>query len=249
MDLGHFKKGYDVSFNVDSCGVMHNERLRESINDISRLMIECADYQFQSDFTVANTINSGTMDIVDHFSPIMFYLNASSTSYYPGQMLQFNLTVTDRFGNSVEDATVPASTIEIIQTNDSFDVSLGIDESGDCSSCRWGVLLPDVTIYGHAGRNYFLQLSMNSDKFFLGTHQIMLHVTGCPVGYGVDSENMTCEMCDAFMYNTYDGSVRGCLPCDNDKNPGDEALQKVFMFCLFKKLCILQILLIFAFVL
>ena len=125
--------GVDIGFNADNCTVMANDVLTNNSSMISRLIIECDAFQVDDDFNVEYTMDSAVTDYVDHFSAIKIGIYPKSTSYYPGESIGFNYSVSDRLGNVIEDETVQSTTI--ILSGGSFSGSLWIDENGDCLLC------------------------------------------------------------------------------------------------------------------
>ena len=176
---------------------MINERLEWNDTEISRLLIDCGDHTHQSDFDVEYAMDSSKTDTVTHFSATKISVYANSTDYYPGYSMTFDFVVTDRLGIQVE-AAVTSTNIKL--SHDSFSSLLSIDRYGDCQNCEDGVLMSEVSISTDVGSNYTLSLSGNGDEFILDTETIVLNVTGCPVGYGADSNNNTCTVCDTFTY-------------------------------------------------
>ena len=58
----HCQQDYDVAYNADNCTVIYNERLLNDTNEISRLLLDCDAFEFESDFSVKNTMNSSVTD-------------------------------------------------------------------------------------------------------------------------------------------------------------------------------------------
>ena len=102
---------------------------------------------------------------------------------------------------------------------------LHIDGDGECQNCEDGVILSEVSISTHYGDNYTLNLMVDNNRLLLGQNEITFNVTGCPIGYGADSSNNTCSLCDTFYYNVDDDYVGQCLSCDPDDNAGDVVLE------------------------
>ena len=210
--------GYDIGYNSDECTMVLNERLNGDDDSISRLIIECNHFEFDDDFMTQNVMTSAATLFVDHFSASMFELIPLSTSYYPGMSQMFNYTVTDRVGNVIEDGLVQNTTIILSTT--SFTSLLWFDVNGHCQICEEGVWISDVSVADDVGEQRTLQLSADNNRLILAQNAITLNITGCPAGYGADSDNFTCSICETDTYNLKDGSLRECLDCDTENNPG-----------------------------
>ena len=212
-----FEQDHDISYNADACDVIHNERMNGNDTEISRLLIDCGYYTHLSDFDVQNTMDSDTTNYVDHFSATLITIYPNSTDYFPGDSMAFDYVITDRLGIVVNDVFI-AMTIEL--SHDSYTSLLSIDENGDCQNCEDGVLLSEISISSHFGTNYTMNVQSYSDDFILDTKAITFMVTGCPIGYGADSNNNTCTVCDIFTYNDEDDFVGSCSSCDPNQNDG-----------------------------
>ena len=210
-------QGLDISYNAADCDVIYNERLSTDSSELSRLLIDCDDFELESDFAVNRSMSSSVTDYVDHFSATLITLYPNSTSYYPGYSETFDYVVTDRLGTVVE-AKVTSTYMKL--SHESFSSYLSIDKYGDCQNCEDGVLLSEISISSDFGTNYTLDVLANTDSFIMSTETITFNITGCPVGYGADSNNNTCTVCDTFTYNIEDNFVRNCLSCDPDDNDG-----------------------------
>ena len=210
--------GYDIGYNPDECTTVLNERLNGDNDSISRLIIECNVFEFDNDFMTENVMTSAATSFVDHFSASMFELHPLSTSYYPGMNQMFNYTVTDRRGNVIEDGLVQNTTITL--STAFFSSLLWFDVNGDCQICEEGVWISDISLADDVGEQYTLHLSVDNNRLILAQDAITLNITGCPAGYGADSDNFTCSICEADTYNLEDGSLRECTDCDTVNNPG-----------------------------
>ena len=210
--------GYDIGYHSDECTMVLNERLEGDNDSISRLIIECNDFEFDDDFMTQNVMTSAATSFVDHFSASMFELIPLSTSYYPGMSQLFNYTVTDRLGNVIGDGMVQNTTITL--STAFFSSLLWFDANGYCQFCEEGVWFNDISLTEDVGEQYTLQLSADNNRLLLAQDAITLNITGCPAGYGADSDNFTCSICEADTYNLEDGSLRKCLDCDSVNNPG-----------------------------
>ena len=69
-----------------------------------------------------------------------------------------------------------------------------------------------------------MTLSTNNELLVLAETELTFNITGCPIGYGADSNNLTCTVCDTDKYNIDGDFVRECLSCDPDINSGVFAL-------------------------
>merc|ERR1719474_2160363 len=212
--------GYDFLFNEDSCDVLYNERLDDDLTEISRLTIDCDDFEPLGKFNVSRVTDAPSSDTVGFMSASLILIEPSSYDYYPGLSQKFNYSVTDRNGNLVANGSVGDVT-EIQLTGGTFVASLTIEEDGFCSSCIEGVMFSDLSIDEDVGSEYTLALSTDNELLVLSQSEITFSITGCPVGYGSDSNNYTCTVCDSDTYNIEDGFVRECLDCDpDDMNTG-----------------------------
>ena len=200
--------------------MIYNERLSNDTKEISRMLFDCEDYTLKSDFNVANTMNASVTEYVDHFSATNIELYAASTLYYPGLSMEFYYWVTDRLGSVIDGAAADNTTITL--TDGSFVTMLYIDSNGECQNCDDGVMLSELSIADNIGDNYTLTFAADNDRLILGLKEVTFNVTGCPVGYGADSNNNTCTVCGALTYNMEENFVRNCLSCEvGEDDPGD----------------------------
>lgn len=124
----------DAGYNGDSCTVIVNDRLTNDSAMIYRLIINCTAFDIDDDFTVNYTMDSAVTDYVDHFSAIQIGIYPETTTYYPGESITFNYSITDRLGNVIDDETIQNTTITL--SSGSFVGLLAIDEDGDCLLCE-----------------------------------------------------------------------------------------------------------------
>ena len=144
--------------------------------------------------------------------------SSAESKYFPGFTETFNYTVTDRRGTVIDEVTATNTTIMMF--DDSFVTLLYIDGDGVCQNCEDGVLLSEISVAENLGENITFQLEADNNRLLLGQSEITFNITGCPIGYGADSNNNTCTVCDTFTYNVEDNFVRNCLSCDPDDNEG-----------------------------
>ena len=85
-------------------------------------------------------------------------------------------------------------------------------------------MFSDLSIEDDVGSSYTLALSTDNELLVLAETELTFNITGCPIGYGSDSNNLTCTVCDSNKYNIDDSFVRECLTCDADVNSGFCAL-------------------------
>ena len=204
------EQGHDISYNGDNCTVLHNDRLLNDTESIARLQIQCAD-AVTDGFDIANTMDSETTKYVDHLSATMVEIVSNSSTYYPGELLQIDYVVMDRMG-TVIDIHLTNTTIWV--RGDSFFSSLRIDDNGVCDSCG-GIWISDVSIANNVGKNYTLQIDIDNDQLVQTDNILIIDVTGCPMGYGADSKNYSCTLCDTDSYNVDDDFVGQCHDCDS----------------------------------
>ena len=209
--------GYDVGYNPEDCIVVLNERLFGDNGGISRLVVECG--AFSNDvISILNVMDSAATSFVHHFSPSMIEMRSQTTSYFPGMDLKFNYSVTDRLGTVIDDALIQNTTI--VLSTASFSSSVWFDHNGYCQICEEGVWLSDVSLDDDVGALYSVQLSMDNNRLVLDQNELTFNIIGCPAGFGADSSNFTCSVCEADTYNLQNGSLRECLSCDSVNNPG-----------------------------
>ena len=196
--------------------MIRNDRLVNETENIAHLQIECVD-AVSDGFDIANTMDSETTDYVHHLTATMIEIVSNSSTYYPGELQQIDYVVTDRLGNVAESDLASNTTVFLM--GDSFISTLYIDENGICDSCG-GIWLSDVSIANSIGRNYTLQIYAESDQLVLADKELVYEVTGCPIGWGADSNNYSCAICERDSYNADNGLVGRCHDCDPDNNPG-----------------------------
>ena len=188
------ENGYDVSYNADNCSVIHNDRLNSNHSMINWLMIECENFEVENDFNVQTTSSSPTTAFVDHFSPTTLWFQPVSTSYYPGENVQFHYPIGDRLGNVIDEEHAENITINL--SGDSFISSLRIDEKGHCLICEKGLWLSSITT-DNVLENYKIQMAMGNDELVLGQSTITLNIIECPVGFYVSDEKLCSKMTPA----------------------------------------------------
>lgn len=138
-----FDSEYDISYDVDHCTVIHNDRLQGDSANISGLLIDCAAFDFGQDFAIQNTMDSASTKYVDHLSATMIWVHPNSTAYYPGLSEKFTYSVGDRIGNVIDGEMVTNITITL--SSHSFVSLLWIDANGHCQNCD-GVLFNDLSV-------------------------------------------------------------------------------------------------------
>ena len=131
--------GLDIGVNAENCTVIGNERLVDDIESISSLIFECISFEITStktatEFNVSYTMDSAVTEYVDYFSAIKFDICPESTTYFPGESITFNFSVSDRLGNVMENDALQNTTITL--SSGSFVGLLWIDEKGDCLLCE-----------------------------------------------------------------------------------------------------------------
>ena len=210
--------GYDIGYNANQCNVILNERLDGDNDSISRLIIECNNFEFDGEYGIQNVMDSSTRSFVEYFSASMIEIRPQSTSYYPGMNLQFNQSVIDRLGNVIVDGLIQNTSITV--SSASFSSILWFDADGYCQICEEGVWLSDISLADDVGQQYILQVAADNNRLVLDQSELTLDIIGCPAGHGADSDNFTCSICEADTYNLEDGSLRQCSNCDAVNNPG-----------------------------
>ena len=211
---------HDVAYNGDECTVIYYDRLSNDSSVILRLMMECGSFDLQTaDF---NDYFNADLDqnAFEGSTATTLWVKPVSSTYFPGMNLEFNLTLTDNTGMVVDDERIQNTTITVV--GDSFIGHLIVDENGDCVICEQGLWLSSLSI-DDIGDQYTIEITNDNNHFTLGQSQYTFNITGCPIGFGVDSDNTTCDECDDGEYNIDDDSVRECLSCDLGQNPGDVA--------------------------
>ena len=205
----------DIAYGSDSCDVIYNDRLNSTNLDslgIARLLFNCNDeaYSYDAD---SLTMDSNKTKYVDHLSAttLWIFAKSNSTEYYPGESVQFDFKVKDRLGTVIEDEMINNTRITL--ESGTFTASLWID-GGICSICSEGVLFSDISLDNVGSNNYSIILSSDNDLLVLGQTELIFEVTGCPVGYGSDSNELMCSECEADTFNLESDFIGTCSECD-----------------------------------
>ena len=194
--------------------MLHNDRLLNDTERFARLQIDCVN-AVSDGFDVANTMDSETAEYVNHLSATMIEIVSNSSTYYPGELQQIDYMVTDRMGNVIDTALANTT---IMLEGDTFTSELYVDGDGVCDSCG-GIWLNDVSISNNVGMNYSLQIDTDNEELILTESELIFEVTGCPMGYGADSKNVSCTACTTNTYNVDDNFIGECFDCNPDDNP------------------------------
>ena len=155
---------------------------------------------------------------MSHFSATKLDIAPVTLEYYPGLAVKFTYYVTDRLGNIIPEE-IAEDTVVTLET-DSFITLMEIDWWGICKICDEGVLLSDLSISNDIGTEYTMNLSTDNDFLLLSDFTISFDVIGCPIGFGADSNNNSCDQCDTLFYNVEPDWTRQCLSCDPEDNTG-----------------------------
>ena len=194
--------------------MLHNDRLLNDTERIARLKIECVN-AISEGFDVANTMDSEITEYVDHLSTTMIEIVSNSTTYYPGELMMIYYVIMDRMG-TVIDIKWTNGTITV--QGEWFANTFYIDDSGVCDSCD-GIWISDISIANNVGKNYTLQIDTDNQQLVLAESELIFKVTGCPMGYGADSKNVSCTVCTTNTYNVDDNIIGECFDCDPEDNP------------------------------
>ena len=133
---------------------------------------------------------------MDHFSATKLDIAPLVLEYYPGLSVEFSYFVTDRLGNIIPDEM--ATSTEVRLETASFVSLLWIDYWGTCKICEEGVLLSDLSIANDIGTVYEMNVSTDNDYLLLSDFTVSFEIIGCPIGYGSDSNNNSCDICDTL---------------------------------------------------
>lgn len=224
--------GGDIAFNADDCSLILDERLSTDSAVISRLLMECTDFEVGGIFNVENAQSLELTVFVDHLSASRLHFAANQTmEYHPGFSVPFNYAITDRLGNVIDGADFVGSgnLTEIRLATDSFLGIVEIEDDGECPLCAEGIVFSEVLLARDVGLQYTVQIAMADALLVLEQTAMTFNVTGCPSGYGADSNNLSCTLCGAGHYNIDRHSVRNCLDCDAHSNSGSFSLETAKM--------------------
>ena len=180
---------FDFLYNTENCTVIHNERM-ENISEISRLSIDCGSFELLDEFNVSHSMSAEVTEYVAFMSASQISIEPKSLDYYPGLNMEFNYSVMDRMGNIIQNETLDNET-DIQLIGGSFATSLTISAGGVCVNCEEGVMFSDLSISGDVGSEYTLELSSDNDQLVLAQSELTFNITGCPIRYGADSNNLT----------------------------------------------------------
>eukprot|EP01083_Nonionella_stella_P008944 25907_1 len=203
----------DISYtHKGRCNVLHNDRLSDNIEGVARLRIICDDVS-SNGYTSNQTLDSNHTRLVEHFSATKLNFSAES-SYYPGELLHFEYHITDILGNII-DYPLPEDGLVVQLHSNRFSTQLNINHLESHA-----ILLTDVSINNNAGDEYDIYVDLEKNLLVSEYPMIALNITGCPMGFGPDSNNISCVVCNTDSYNLIRNNVERCSPCNPDSNSG-----------------------------
>eukprot|EP01083_Nonionella_stella_P105403 303163_1 len=206
---------HDISYESDICDVLYNDRLLNHTGYVARLWIDCF-VSTTNTSDMAQSMDSEVTQLVSHLSATKIDFRATTTSYYPGQLLQFAYEITDSMNN---DIVYNLSDAVITIAGDKFLAWIEIEDNA-CPVCETGILLNDISLKHSIGTVYTLDVFIKDSHFIALTPTISLNVTACPIGYGPESNNFTCIACNTDYYNLSPNNVRECVSCNPEQNIG-----------------------------
>ena len=90
----YITNGYDISYYIQSCDLVKNNRLSNNKQYIESLLLQCEHpYEFDD---LIDSLDLSVTSYINHLSPIQFNLSIYSSSYYPGQSLIFHYDILDK---------------------------------------------------------------------------------------------------------------------------------------------------------
>ena len=81
-----------------------------------------------------------------------------------------------------------------------------------------------MSIANNVGKNYTLRIGIDNEQLILTENELIFEVTGCPMGYGADSKNVSCAVCGTDEYNMDNNFVDQCFDCNPEDNPSSVPL-------------------------
>eukprot|EP01083_Nonionella_stella_P072417 195303_1 len=203
----------DLSYNSAICQIKNNDRLTGNVQYISKLVIHCGS---DSKWGASNDLSH--VQMVQHSIGYKIDFFPKSSSYYPGQLLQFGYQITDRFGNRITNNVTFAADIIIHIESDVFTTIVSIKPNGKCPICDNGLMISAISIYDNIGDIFTMTIYLDQDTIAAQYKNISLQIIGCPSGYGPDSNNFTCTLCASGSYNLLPNNVENCKICDAAQN-------------------------------
>eukprot|EP01084_Bolivina_argentea_P006728 12738_1 len=212
-----------ILYNESKCNVIYNDRLRNDVDYVSKLLISCNIDEIRNDTNTVNVMNASITTSVDHFSITKLIFFAKSDTYFPGQSVDFDYFITDKFGNNISDNamfynfTYLSSTTLVIAMENNHELGLSVefavDQFGACSVCNNGIRIPAINLQKDLGTTFHLSLSLQHSVLFLSNKFLSLNVIGCGVGYGASSNGYICDVCDFGTFNLKPNNTETCNIC------------------------------------
>eukprot|EP01084_Bolivina_argentea_P152182 265507_1 len=226
----------DIFYHQNNCDVLANDRLIDDVNKIMNLLVNCTnvpyhfpyeDYFHDAAANMTASLSSNVTKLVKHSYPLFIHLTTQTSTYYPGDLLLFNYTILDIFGNDMPYLLSTETVLELKSA--SYSAGLTISTDGICTSCVNGILLNTLTISENIGDVFMLKVSVREDTLYPINSTIHVNIIGCDIGYAPDSNNATCILCNNGYYNNKNNNLHPCKSCDEDINEGMECSNKQIM--------------------
>eukprot|EP01084_Bolivina_argentea_P167090 290062_1 len=215
----------NIVFNNSLCYMHYNNRLKDNQDVIAKLMIIC-DEKKQSNSA------SDYLEQIEHLTATKVMLQPSSTSYFPGEYMQFTYKIMDRYSNIISqnetlsffNRLLPDSiTMTAVLENKYLQssVKLYADKKGaisnveNCALCVDGAPIPEINLVNHIGKTFNFSVQLQSKVLSLVNNYIPFYISGCPIGYGADTEGYFCDICDDGKFHLEPNNASPCNPCSN----------------------------------
>eukprot|EP01084_Bolivina_argentea_P239804 402980_1 len=225
-------KDVDIWYS-DECTIRHNDRLINQDNYISKLMIICDKPDWKNlPWSVHNYSNTRNVSkkYVESFSATQLDFKGLSSTYFPGQKLNFTFDILDLFNSRINTSTffhLDESTIDLENEELSVFQELTIDKMGECAICDHGITIPSISLKD--GINNTHKIKLFFDDLFVVNDLIPIETVSCPIRYGAD-KNGFCHICESGTYNLLSNNDKECLSCnEGETNKGIECREgKIF---------------------
>eukprot|EP01084_Bolivina_argentea_P239805 402981_1 len=227
-------KDFDIWY-TDECTIRHNDRLINQDNYISKLMITCDKPNWMNlppPWSVHNYSNTRNVSkkYVESFSATQLDFKGLSSTYFPGQKLNFTFDILDLFNSRINTSTffhLDESTIDLENEELSVFQELTIDKMGECAICDHGITIPSISLKD--GINNTHKIKLFFDDLFVVNDLIPIETVSCPIRYGAD-KNGFCHICESGTYNLLSNNDKECLSCnEGETNKGIECREgKIF---------------------
>eukprot|EP01084_Bolivina_argentea_P167092 290065_1 len=221
----------NIVFNNSLCYMHYNNRLKDNQDVIAKLMIICGNSNSkQTNFNYMFDVNYKEMS---HLSATKILLKTQSTSYFPGEYMQFNYEIMDKYNNIISHnetlsffERLSSDSIQMITVFQNEElgesINLYVDNTGiisnveNCAMCVDGAPIPDINLINHVGKTFNFSVGLKGSKVLsLVNNYISLYISGCPIGYGADNEGYFCDICDDGKFHLEPNNASPCNPCSN----------------------------------